>query len=189
MFFYDVVQVDIADDVAVGQNNVFFLAFIYEGCDVFQRFEACCVEEVFCVCKGCYVRREYLYAAGTTCKIPVDTGAKVIHKGLIVIMRYYSDVLDAAVHHIRKGEIYQAVSASERYACHGSEPCQLGDAFIVDVRENNSYNGHLSDVPFVLILHRRGGKFFDCRFVGVGFVGYHAAVGDVQTAADKSYAP
>ena len=77
---YDIVEIDVAYHVAVGENYIFVGDAVYRVVHAFQRFKPCRIKciAVICVCGD--IRRKDLDSAGASCKIPILARAEVIHK-------------------------------------------------------------------------------------------------------------
>ena len=90
-------------------------------------------------------RRKNGKPAVFTREIPAFTGADMLHKRLIIVLRDHADVENSAVYHIRKHEIDQAVSARERNGSERAPRSKFAYFLIVNVRKN--YTDGFHNVP------------------------------------------
>ena len=128
-----VAVIDVADHVAVGENDVFLTGVVQETGDGREVFHAA-VRDGACVAEG----RQDEQALSLAGEIPRLAGAEVVHQGLIVVLGDNADLVDAGVDHIGKRKIDQAVAAAEGHRAHGALFRQLADFLVVLVGEQNS---------------------------------------------------
>ena len=59
-------------------------------------------------------------------------------RGIIILFGQHRHIVNARIHHGRKGKVYHAVAAAEGHACHGAAVHQLGDEVVIGIRENDA---------------------------------------------------
>ena len=106
-------EIDIAEMVAVGQNDGIARQFVDAVADAAKRLEPIGVDHRVGLPRFLPGRQD-LDPTRTARQIPVLTRTDVVHERTEVVVGDDVDVGDVRVHHIREGEIDEPIAASER---------------------------------------------------------------------------
>ena len=134
MLLNNIRKVKIAYHIAVGKNDKLLLAARYKLHSAHQRLKPCGIKLACAGIVECgYKRRQYHYSAAAARKVPVLTGADVIHQRAVIVVGNDAHLGDSRVYHIGKSKVNQSVSAPERKRRHCALCGHFGDVCVMNV--------------------------------------------------------
>ena len=128
-------EINIRDDIAVGQNDVFRGSVLNEAPDIAERIELAVIDGR----AGVAVRREQMQTALFACEIPFSAGADMVEQRAVIAFGDDTDLRDAGIDKIRERKVDQPVSAAERHRAHCTVLCEIENYFIMDTGEDQSH--------------------------------------------------
>ena len=163
--------VDRTDAVAVGHDDIFFARTRDEVERAFEQLKPRGIEQLALVgVVGGDERGEQLDAAAAAGKVPVLTGADVIHQRLVVVIGDDADLGDVRVDHVGEFKVDHAVSAAERNRGDRAAAGQFGNHIVVDVGKDNTDSVHVlaeydKADPYNLGGFKNEGTFNCCKYI------------------------
>ena len=120
------VEVDVVDEAAACQQDVFLRAVLEEVEVVVEVLEIATASG-FLIVRS----RQVEEAVMTTGQIPILTGTEMIQDRTRFVRQHDADILDARVHHARQSNVDEAVAAGKRQRFDDTTVCQLSDETVV----------------------------------------------------------
>ena len=120
------VEVDVVDEAAACQQDVFLRAVLEEVEVVVEVLEIATASG-FLIVRS----RQVEEAVMTAGQIPILTGTEMIQDRTRFVRQHDADILDARVHHARQSKVDEAVAAGKRQRFDDTTVCQLSDETVV----------------------------------------------------------
>ena len=92
--------------------------------------------------------REEFEAALLEVKIPLLSGADVVHHGLIIMLGDDADMTDPGIGHIGQGKVDLTVASAVGQRRHGALIGQLAEGAVIDIRKDDTHCSHGLIPPF-----------------------------------------
>ena len=128
MLFNYRTKVDVCNNVAVTEHNIFCVACFYVFADSVKGFHSAAVNAAFT-----RIGRKDRKSAVFSGHIPFLTVTYMVHKALVVFAGNKTNVIDSGVGHVGKCKVDHAVSSAERNGTEGSVGGKLGNKVIMHV--------------------------------------------------------
>ena len=134
MICNDICDVDMRNAVAIGNDDIFFIAMIEEARDPLERFQTIGI--------GCIglirIGRQQDDAAVLSREVPVLAAAEVVDQRLIIVFGDDADCRDPRIDHVGEREIDEAITSAVRDGRHRPVAGELRNVFIMYIGKNNS---------------------------------------------------
>ena len=72
-------------------------------------------------------------------KIPFFSGAKMVHKTVIVLLHDDTDIFHTAVNHAGNQKVYDTETSCHRQCCYGADDCQFAKTGVIFTGIDNSH--------------------------------------------------
>ena len=97
----------------------------------------------------CQKRGQYKKPVALPVQVPLLAGAEMIHKRVIVALRYNANVGHAGVYKVAQNKVYAAVSSAKRHRRYGAAVCYVPKLVVGFARVDKSEGlFHISCPPF-----------------------------------------